>query len=95
MEAMTVLDEAARIVHGSRQHDYGHPADNHACTALMWTAYLQRRYQITVDLDAHDVCLLNILQKTSRDAYHRKRDTLVDIAGYAANADMTHHREDT
>lgn len=97
-----VLEEAIRLVSGDRQDDYGTPADNHGCTAVLWTTYIHRRMDallrdLDVDcdaldvedlkLDARDVCNLNILQKVSRDAWRRKGDNQVDIAGYAQNAD--------
>ena len=102
----SVLSEAARLVDGDRQAAYGHPRDNHACTAALWNAYLERRYgaeivpdetgdyptpdgwALTANLDAFDVCMLNILQKVSRLAHTRQRDGLVDIAGFARNAEM-------
>ena len=88
-----ILDEAARLVNGDRQAAYGHPADNHRCTAELWNAYLARRWDRQqndppLEVDAFDVCMLNILQKVSRLAHTRQRDGLVDIAGFAANADM-------
>lgn len=82
----SVLDEAARIVHGARQEAYGHPRDNHACTAALWHAYLDRRDYDTVD--AVDVCVLNVLQKLSRFANTRQRDSIVDAAGFLANIEM-------
>lgn len=87
---MNVLEEAAAIVDGDRNAAYGDPAGNHGTTAAMWTAYLRRRGLLAPDaaVDAHDVCLLNILQKCSRDAFDRRRDSLVDIAGYARNAEL-------
>lgn len=93
----TVLDEAAAITSGARRSHYGHPQDNHGCTAALYTAYLRRRGLLAPDgkysmggpeVDAHDVCILNMLQKISRDANLRTRDNLVDIAGYARNAEM-------
>ena len=91
----TVLQDAARLVHGDRQVAYGHPRDNHACTAAMWTAYIERRYGSEtcgldkwLGLDGYDVCMLNILQKVSRLAHTRHRDGLVDIAGFARNAEL-------
>ena len=88
----SVLDEAARLVHGDRQQAYGHPRDNHACTAELWNAYLNRRRSATgnpdYQLDAYDVCLLNDLQKTSRLAHSRHRDGLTDKVGFVANAEM-------
>jgi hypothetical protein len=83
-----VLTEADEIVNGARQDTYGHPADNHGCTAEMWTAYLNRKYDIDLDLDTRDVCWLNVLQKISRDAHLEKRDNLVDVVGYVANIEI-------
>ena len=40
-----------------------------------------------VSLFGRDACMFNILQKVSREANATKRDNLVDIAGYAANAE--------
>lgn len=99
-EPESVLSEAARLVDGDRQAAYGHPAKNHGCTAELWTAYLRRRCSATktieigepvvniIELDAFDVCMLNILQKVSRLAHSRQRDGLVDLAGFARNAEM-------
>jgi len=84
----TILQEAAEVTAGDRQKFYGHPKDNHGNTAALWGAYLTRRFGAGVTLDARDVCLMMALLKISRDANRRKRDNLVDIAGYARNAEM-------
>lgn len=90
---MGILDDAAAATQGARRENYGHPADNHGCTAAMWTAWLRRRYGITVDLDAIDVCQMNILQKSSRLAHNpAHRDSIVDQAGYAQNHEVTLER---
>lgn len=84
----SVLEEAQRLVHGDRGEDYGHPLDNHTTTANLLEAYLWRKYgldALPMGLDAEDVCWFNILQKCSRDANAPKRDSLVDVAGYAEN----------
>ena len=78
----TVLAEAARVVDGPRRDDYGTPSENHGRTAAMWSDYLG------VPITARQVCMLNILQKISRDAHAAKRDNLVDIAGYVRNAEL-------
>lgn len=85
-----MLEEAARIVDGDRNDAYGDPAGNHGTTAAMWTAYLRRRGILAPDaaVDAYDVCWLNVLQKASRDAHDRRRDSLVDTAGYVRNAEL-------
>jgi len=83
----TILEKAERIVMGDREEEYGHPAENHECTADMWNAYLRRKKMATplggFHIDSEDVCILNILQKISRYANNRGKDTLVDIAGWA------------
>lgn len=86
----SILDEAARIVNGDRQQSYGHPRDNHGCTAELWTAYFRRcgLLRDDVTITPRQVCIANILQKASRDAEAPKRDNLTDIAGYAANAEL-------
>ena len=87
---MTVLEEAASITSDDRQKTYGHPADNHGGTAAMWTAYLGKR--LNAPLTARDVCLMQVLVKVSREAHAPKRDNLVDICGYARNAEMIEER---
>jgi len=85
---MSVLAEAARVVDGPRQAEYGHPRDNHGCTAAMMQAYLKRRYG-SARFDARDVCVFNALQKVSRLAHTPDHtDSLVDICGYARNYEM-------
>ena len=84
----TILEKAERIVMGDREEMYGHPKDNHKCTAELWNAYLKRRRQTihgNVDfvLTPEDVCFLNILQKVSRCANTITKDSLADIAGWA------------
>ena len=80
--AKSVLVEAYEVVHTARAADYGTPHANHKQTAELWSAYLG--YAIT----PRQVCILNILQKVSRDAFRVKRDNMVDIAGYAENAEL-------
>ena len=88
MSAKSILQEAQAIVHGDRGADYGHPFYNHACTAVMVAAYLSRKYRREIAIDTDDICMINTLQKVSRQANRPKRDNLVDIAGYAENAQM-------
>lgn len=77
-----ILLEAQDIVDGKRREDYGHPAENHARTAAMWSAYLG------VPITPRQVCVLNILQKCSRDAHSATHDNLVDVAGWSRNAQL-------
>lgn len=76
--AATAID----IVHGDRNKYYGHPKDNHGRTAQMWSAYLG------IPISPRQVCMLNALQKIARDAHREKEDNLVDLAGWALNAEI-------
>lgn len=76
---LKILDEAAAVVR-DRQAKYGRPEDNHRDTAALWSVFLGVR------VTARQVCLMNILQKISRERCAPARDNLVDIAGYAQNA---------
>lgn len=95
---LSVLEEAASLVSGARNSDYGPPLDNHTTTAALVTAYLHRKYghvPVTlIALDAEDVCVFNILQKVSREAHKPGRDNAVDIAGYAANLQLVRDERD-
>lgn len=89
----TVFEEAEQIVNGDRQNDYGHPADNHERTALLWNAYLEAKQVglpkgFIVELGPEDVCWLNVLQKIARQLNASKRDNLIDSAGYIRNIEM-------
>ena len=78
----TILEEAQRLVYGDRNKDYGTPLTNHSRTASLYSAYLG------IPISPEQVCYLNILQKIARGMNAFKRDTITDIAGYAANLEM-------
>lgn len=84
----TILDRAALACHHERNRDYGEPIENHGTTAALWAAWLKRRHGVDLELTAEDVCFLNALQKLSRLANSITLDGLVDLAGYARNAEM-------
>jgi hypothetical protein len=74
----SVLVEAEEIVNGPRQHDYGHPLDNFAHTAALWSPILG----IVVTPEQVALCMVQL--KVSRECHRPKRDNLVDMAGYVA-----------
>ena len=86
--AETVLAEAIRITDGARQSDYGHPRDDFARTALMWTGILGGKLREGAEVAAADVPLCMIAIKLARQSHRHKRDNLVDVAGYARTAAM-------
>ena len=87
-ECGCILDEAKSLTDGDRQEDYGHPADDFARTALMWTGILGGKLREGSEVTAMDVPLCMIAVKLARQAHRDKRDNLVDIAGYARTAAM-------
>lgn len=84
----SILSEAAAVVDGPRQREYGSPELNHQRTADLWTTYLRGKCGLEYNLTSEDVCFLNILQKVSRGINGITRDTLIDIAGYARNIEI-------
>lgn len=86
LRASTILDEAAAVVRGPREAAYGHPKIN-----MERTAHLLAGYMAACDVgdaepnDLLDVFAVNLLQKLSRlMASPLHRDSIVDIAGWAA-----------
>ncbi|AWN03701.1 hypothetical protein PBI_JACE_81 [Gordonia phage Jace] len=78
--AETILEEAARIVDGTRAQDYGENSLPHV--AAMWSAYLG------VPVTGRMVGWMLSQMKMVRDLHKPKRDNPVDIAGYAHLADQ-------
>lgn len=83
----SILVEADRLVSGARQNDYGHPSQDFARTAAMWTVILG------VEVTAEQIPLCMIAVKISRLMNSYKRDSAVDIAGYAKTLTLLHEDE--
>lgn len=74
-----LLAEAATLINGDRNNQYGPPTQDFQRTAEMWEAYLG------ISIEPHDVAALMCLLKISRISRQAdKRDSWVDLAGYAA-----------
>lgn len=82
----SILVEAARLVDGDRQSDYGHPQDDFKRIATIWSALLENK--LNTDLTSSEVGAMMIALKLSRTAFKNKRDNWIDIAGYAHCADL-------
>lgn len=78
---VSICAEAENLVYGARQNAYNHPLDNFTQIADMLNALWKDR--LLIPLDAHDIAPMMIVTKLSRHSHARKRDNLVDIAGYA------------
>jgi len=73
----TILEEAQKMVNGSRADKYGQPEDCFGLIAEFWSAYLG-----CSNLTPKDVSLMMVLLKLARESHQGKRDNLVDAAGY-------------
>lgn len=83
MSDESILQEAQRLVHGPRQGAYGHPLDDLTRTGRLWGAILGLG-----DISPELVALCMAAVKISREVNKHGRDNLVDLAGYAAAAEM-------
>jgi len=75
-----ILSQAALLVTGDRNKTYGHPQEDFARTAALWSAIFG--FKVT----PMHVALCMICVKMSRQCHVPKTDNLVDIAGYAQTA---------
>jgi hypothetical protein len=96
-ERITAADVAKDVVI-ARGKKYGPPSTNHNNTARLWWAYLVARYgdkDATFELDSEDVCIMNILQKISRNTHELTHDSLIDIHGYLLNLEEIKFKDGT
>jgi hypothetical protein len=73
----SISEEAAAVVAGNRADDYGNVNESFTRIAKLWSVYTG------TTISPWDVAQMMILLKVSRAKTSTKRDTLVDIAGYA------------
>ncbi len=81
----TILREAEEITGGDRNKDYGHPIhDFKRQAALLSTLGFQIKQADGTyrDIEAADIPVMMICVKLSRQSNRKKRDNLVDMAGY-------------
>jgi 5'(3')-deoxyribonucleotidase len=79
----SILAEADRLTGHDRQTDYGPPDEDFRRTAGMWTAMLAHKLKDGQKFESWEVAQLMICIKLSRLQHARKRDNVVDTAGYA------------
>lgn len=85
-------EEAATLVHGARQANYGHPLDNFTGTAGIWNGIIHKK--LNAPLTAEDVALCMVGVKLSRETHVSKRDNIVDAHGYLMTYQMVKDERD-
>ena len=93
----TVNEEAQRLITGDRNKTYDHPLENFNRIARIWSVIFG------IEVSEEQVGLAMVGVKIAREAYHPKRDNLVDGAGYFGTVQMVidervrreHEREST
>lgn len=76
-----IVSEAVSVVSGDRQGDYGDAAQSFSRIAELWSAYLDEK--VNAPISSKDVAAMMILLKLSRSKTSDKRDTWIDVIGYA------------
>ena len=91
-----VLKDAEAAVCSGRERTYGSPKNSFTRIALLWTAHLVNTRSSAPAITAHDVAMMLALMKIARlEASPTHRDSMVDLAGYAAcMASLQDHRAD-
>lgn len=83
-EQTNILMDAATIVHGDRREAYGHAKESFGRIANLWSCILG----VNVTPDQVAMCLIQL--KIARFINSQDRDSVVDIAGYAACLGQLH-----
>lgn len=83
----TVLEEAQRLVYGSREESYGHPFDDFTRAGKIWAAVLG-----LPEVTPEQVALCMVGLKISRECHRPGRDNRVDGPGYFATLDRVVER---
>ena len=78
MSGKETIEQALKILYGDRMDAYGDPEESHERIARYWSLWLG--HYVT----AHDVAIMMILFKISREQNNHKDDNMVDVIGYAS-----------
>lgn len=74
--------EARKLIVGQRNADYGHPAQDFAKTAKLWSGLLLTKLKPGLEITAKDALMMMVALKLSREMNKHKPDNLVDAHGY-------------
>lgn len=79
---MNILQEADKLTSGDRRAEYGSPCESFERIAAFWSIVIGAK------VTAEQVALCMVTFKVAREMNGHKRDSLVDIAGYARTVEM-------
>jgi len=86
MNARDYLNQARATIQ-DRGLEYGHPSDNMARTAALWSAYLE------MPVTDYQVAMCMALVKVARSMEGVKTDTYIDLVAYTSLAAQLHSTE--
>ena len=78
MRGKSLFEDTSKIINGDRQDTYGNPEDSFKDIAMFWGWYLG------IEIKPEQVAFMMTLFKAVREKNQRKRDNIVDMAGYLA-----------
>lgn len=85
-ERVNILNEAADLIVGQRQQDYGTPEENFTRMADLVNIHIAMNLATNTPLSPRQISEIMILLKLSRTINSPTHDSYVDIAGYAGIA---------
>lgn len=83
-----ILQEAIQLTTGDRNAQYGPPDQDFARTAALWTALFAHKLKDGESFANYEVAQAMICLKLSRLQHQKKRDSVVDGAGYFGCMDV-------
>ena len=85
MNTTEILENTKKLVSESRHDTHGDKVINHENISRLWTAYLQNKFKLNLNLLPEDVAnLMSLLKLARSQAGKHNLDDYVDICGYAA-----------
>jgi hypothetical protein len=85
-ERVEILNEAAGLIVGQRQQDYGTPEENFQRMADYANIHFKKNLENNIPISARQTAEYMILLKMARTINSPTRDSYVDIGGYAGIA---------
>jgi len=85
-ERVEILNEAAGLIVGQRQEDYGTPEENFQRMADYANIHFKKNLENNIPISARQTAEYMILLKMARTINSPTRDSYVDIGGYAGIA---------